>query len=327
MPLGVLWNRPRSLLALALMFASGAVAGLAPREAHAFCRTTTTPVPASYSPRSGCFSDGLVLFWKNACVSYSLNEAATSKIAYASAAAVIDASFATWATATCPSGAALGLSFTSRSPVEADEVRYNPEGPNQNLIVFREASWPYNDPNNTLGLTTVTFDATTGEIFDADLEINATGKNLTATDPVPATGYDLQSVVTHEVGHFLGLAHATDNRATMYASYKPGSTALRTLTADDVAGACAIYPSADVRIVDETVSKNTTGSIAADACNDEPRHGFGTANTGTPSSGGGSSSCGVTPAPVSGPGPSPGVLVALVATAGIAVRSRRRREG
>lgn len=316
---------PRPYLALALTLATGAAVLMSPASASAFCRTTTTPVPASYSPRSGCFTDGLLLYWKNACVSYSLNASATSKIAYETAASVIDGSFATWSSATCPSGTTLGLVFSSRSPVQADEVRYNPEGPNQNLIVFRETSWPYNDPNNTLGLTTVTFDATTGEIFDADMEINATGKNLTATDPVPATGYDLQSVVTHEVGHFLGLAHATDSRATMYASYKPGSTALRTLTADDVAGGCAIYPSDDVRIVDATVAKNATGSIAADACNDEPRHGFGTGNTGASSSNGGSSSCGVTPAPVSGPGPSPGALAVVAAVAGVAIGSRRRR--
>jgi hypothetical protein len=51
---------------------------VAPREAHAFCRTVTTPIPASYSPRNGCFKEGLYLFWKNACVSFSINANATS---------------------------------------------------------------------------------------------------------------------------------------------------------------------------------------------------------------------------------------------------------
>lgn len=264
--------------------AAGALLGLlllaAPGEARAFCRTTTTPIPASYSPTRGCFTDGLFLFWRNACVSYSLNQDGTSRVTYEEAASVIDASFATWTTAACASGNVFGLTLSSRSPVAADQVRYNNDSPNQNLIVFREAEWPYSDPNNTLGLTTVTFDSTTGEIFDADMEINATGKNLTVGDPVPATGYDLQSVVTHEVGHFLGLAHATDRTATMYASYKPGSIALRTLTPDDVAGACAIYPNAAAREVSPSVAPN--GELAAEACNDEPRHGFGTTNFAPP---------------------------------------------
>ena len=36
----------------------------------------------------------------------------------------------------------------------------------------------------------------------------------------------------------------------MYASYKPGTSTLRTLTADDIAGACEIYPTAAERTVD-----------------------------------------------------------------------------
>lgn len=323
---------PRAELVRLACFALSTLGALAPaalltvgeREAHAYCRTVTTPIPASYSPRNGCFKDGLYLFWKNACVSFSVNANATSKVPYDVAAPIIEKSFASWQDATCPSGGGLGLSFTSRSPVDADEVRYNTNGPNQNLVVFREAAWPYNDPNNTLGLTTVTFDANTGEIFDADLEINATGKNLSAGDPVPALGYDLQSVVTHEVGHFLGLAHATDSRATMFASYKPGTTALRSLTADDAEGACAIYPSADVRIVDPQVAGNASGSLAAETCNDDPRHGFGTGNTGpAASSSGDGGGCAVV-SPTGGPGAPAGALGLGLGALVAAIRRRRR---
>src|SRR6185436_4346321 len=104
-------------------------------------------------------------------------------------------------------------------PATCTEVLYNQNGPNQNVIVFRDDKWPYSDPNNTLGLTTVTFNADTGEIYDADMELNATAKNLSTSVAVPANGFDLLSVVTHEAGHFLGLAHATSATSTMYASY------------------------------------------------------------------------------------------------------------
>jgi len=53
--------------------------------------------------------------------------------------------------------------------------------------------------------------------------------------------FDLQAILTHEAGHFFGLAHATDTHSIMYAYYKPGAIQL---TADDVAGVCATYPSA-----------------------------------------------------------------------------------
>ena len=138
----------------------------------------------------------------------------------------------------------------------------------EDVIVFRDDTWPYHDPNSTLGLTTVTFDAVTGEIYDADMEINASGKNLTTSTFVPPNGFDLLSVVTHEAGHFLGLAHATDAKATMYASYRPGTSALRTLFADDAAGLCDIYPSATARNV-------AAGAVTpATACDPTPRHGF-----------------------------------------------------
>lgn len=260
----------RSAAAIALVAAS-----LAPSAAHAYCRTTTATLPANYSPSRGCFAEGLPLFWKNACVGYSINHAASARVAFADATAVIDQAFATWVEATCAdTGVAVGIKAVNVGAVDCAEVRYNPDGPNQNAIVFRDDGWPYNDPNNTLGLTTVTFNADTGEIYDADMEINASGKNLTLGDPVPKDGFDLLSVVTHEAGHFYGLAHAQSSTSTMYASYKPGTSALRTLAADDVAGICAIYPNATKRAVAPSV--DASGFLSADACDPAPRHGFGT---------------------------------------------------
>jgi hypothetical protein len=292
-----------------------------PRPASAFCRTTTQPLPANYSPNRGCFTDGLFLYWRNACVSYSINLAASRNISFADATRVIDASFATWMSTTCTaSGAPPGISVSNIGPSECGEVRYNPETPNQNLIVFRDDSWPYQDPNSTLGLTTVTFNAESGEIYDADMEINSSQRNLSVSDQVPANGFDLASVITHEAGHFLGLAHATDNRSTMFASYKPGTIALRSLSADDVAGLCAIYPSASERIVSPTTVQPTV--ISAGTCDAAPRHGF-TTKCVTPKAPA-EERCSVMPGRTSVPG-STAVLLA-VATALLVLRRSGARE-
>ncbi|MEP7215616.1 MAG: matrixin family metalloprotease [Anaerolineaceae bacterium] len=55
-----------------------------------------------------------------------------------------------------------------------------------------------------------------------------------------AVNIDLQSVVTHEFGHALGLNHSGDGSAVMYPSYSAGSTK-RSLAPDDLAGLVAIY--------------------------------------------------------------------------------------
>jgi MYXO-CTERM domain-containing protein len=292
-----------------------------PREAQAFCRTTTTPVPADYSPSRGCFTEGLPLFWKGACVGYSPNSAASVHIPLATATSIIDQSFTTWNEVKCGSGS-IGIATSDVGPADCSEVRYNPNGPNQNVIVFRDTTWPYSDPNNTLGLTTVTFNADTGEIYDADMELNATGKNLSTSMTVPANGFDLLSVITHEAGHFLGLAHATDPTATMFASYKPGTTTLRSVAADDIAGICSIYPTTTERNVATSVSPS--GVLPADACDATPRHGFGSTCAENPAPADSKTSgCSVTSAGVGvGGGPALLGLLGLLALLGV---SRRKQ--
>ena len=314
-------STPAALAAAASIAVLAVLAVLAPRTAGAFCRTTTTPIPANYNPSRGCFTNGLVLFWKGACVGYSVNGNGSATTPLATATSVIDQAFSTWNAVACPAGN-VGITTSNLGSVECSQVRYNPNGPNQNVIVFRDDKWPYSDPNNTLGLTTVTFNADTGEIYDADMELNATAKNLSTSSTVPANGFDLLSVVTHEAGHFLGLAHATSATSTMYASYKPGTSTLRTLTPDDTAGICDIYPNAATRTVDKIVS--ATGTLAAEPCDPTPRHGFGSTCAANPDPAGSSSGgCAVGTSAASDAG-SAASLMALGAVLLTAVRRKRR---
>lgn len=264
---------PSSRASLRFFAVAGLLLGAAPREAAAFCRTTTAPVPPSYdAARRGCITTGLPLFWKGACVTYSLQQEGLSGTSFEDISRVIGQSFATWTEASCGSGR-VGVSVFDIGAVACSEVRYNTNAPNQNVIVFRQDTWPYSDASNTLGLTTITFNADTGEIYDADMEINATSP-LSLAEDVPSQGYDLLSIVTHEAGHFLGLAHAVDSDATMFAAYKPGTSSLRSLTSDDVSGLCTIYPDEGTRSVDVSVAAN--GILASSTCSKTPRHGFST---------------------------------------------------
>ncbi|QDG54432.1 matrixin family metalloprotease [Persicimonas caeni] len=57
---------------------------------------------------------------------------------------------------------------------------------------------------------------------------------------------DVESVLTHELGHVLGLSHTDDTLATMAPSYR-GDGGMRTLAVDDKLGLCAIYEVATPR--------------------------------------------------------------------------------
>ncbi|HXN34368.1 MAG TPA: matrixin family metalloprotease [Polyangiaceae bacterium] len=271
-------------------------------DAWAFCRTTTCPLPPSWSPQGDCepasFVDPsgrlwpdfasycaaltppakvLPVWWRNACVSYDVQRNASKWVAYGEAETIVAAAFAQWTQVACPADAAgqtlVSIRVRDLGAVDCAKVGYNTDGaPNQHAIIFRDDVWPYpNDLANTLGLTTVTFDARSGEIYDADTEINGTVP-LGVSDPVASDSYDLASIITHEMGHFLGLAHSADRSATMYAQYVAGSTSMRSLTGDDSAGVCSIYPPNGTRNVSPSVA--TGGSVIADPCNWEPRHGF-----------------------------------------------------
>jgi hypothetical protein len=276
------------LAALAVASFALAVAG----DAGAFCRTTTCGLPANFSPSgdqchpddyaSWCASQSpsakiLPVYWSNACVSYDVQQNASIQVPYATAVTLVAGAFARWTGTACagigsPSGN-VSIAVDDLGPVACNKVQYSSNQGNQHVIIFHDDVWPHDDASNTLGLTTITFDPDTGEIYDADTEINSTPSvPLSLADPVPPTGYDFQSIITHEAGHFLGMAHSGEETATMFAHYMPGTTSMRTLSQDDKSGLCTIYPPDGTRSVDPSVEEN--GVLQAAACDPTPRHGF-----------------------------------------------------
>ncbi len=217
-------------------------------NAGAFCRTTTSPIPADYDPTvRGCWPQGSPIAWLwDQRVPYVLDASASRQISLADATNAADQAFARWTNARCEGGSANVTAFDD-GPVSAADVAAqcgsvpcDPTSPSAyHLIVFRDDGWAYDDPTSTLALTTVTYGVDSAVLFDAEIEINSHDHTLTTQQPTPPGAFDLQTILTHEAGHFLGLAHATNDSAVMYAYYGQDS---RDLTADDIAGLCAAYP-------------------------------------------------------------------------------------
>jgi MYXO-CTERM domain-containing protein len=99
----------------------------------------------------------------------------------------------------------------------------------------------YAHGSTTLALTT-TWAFESGKIVDADMELNGNVKwddefgNVTTQ-----TRFDYESIILHEVGHFLGLAHSTPRAAVMFADFLPAETR-RSLTPTDTNDVCTVYP-------------------------------------------------------------------------------------
>ena len=125
---------------------------------------------------------------------------------------------------------------------------------------------------SALAVTTDTANTKTGQIYDADVEVNLVDYQWAdlVEDPASANDMDLQNALTHELGHLIGLDHTCfdpltslsgvrpdDNSGaplvdcatasvevqatTMYPSAQPGDTQKRTLAPDDLNAVCTIY--------------------------------------------------------------------------------------
>lgn len=115
-----------------------------------------------------------------------------------------------------------------------------------NRIGVLRGSWPY--PAQAGAATVAWTSVASHEIFEADIGLNPSFDFGDA-----ATGaFDLQSALTHELGHVLGLPDLVDrSEATMYPAIPAGETLKRDLSEIDVDTLIATYQ--DVVIESEVV--------------------------------------------------------------------------
>jgi hypothetical protein len=124
-----------------------------------------------------------------------------------------------------------------------DPIGYRRSGKNKNTVRFAADGDPL--ANGALAITVITFDAHAKEILDADVVLNGEHGfdffDHDARDEGRST-YDLQNVLTHELGHLLGLGEdLTDVNATMYAFSQPGETGKRDLEVVDEMSIADLY--------------------------------------------------------------------------------------
>jgi hypothetical protein len=234
----------KGLLASALL-SLGLLISSAP--AHAYCRLracdATDPKARCRVDADGCGLTGPELAWPSACVGLSvqLDGSKRRDIDHEDLAPLVRRAFSRWADASCGNGAP-SIGFEEFEPVACATSEFNPKASNVNVVFFQDDEWPYVGAVDVYAITLVRFNPQTGAITDADIEINSADHRVKLD--VGDDGVDLESILTHEAGHFIGLDHTSTDHgdATMRAGWDGTGTALRSLTDDDVDGVCAAYP-------------------------------------------------------------------------------------
>ena len=316
----------RSFMALAATAA--ALAGSWSNGASAFCRMTTEG--EAQVGEQPCIEKGEPLEWRRACLSYAIDNRGSRWMSDADIEEAVDLAFEQWENADC-GGEPPNLIFKPLQPSNCQRAEYNCEG-NVNTIAFLE---PWSDPcadrggydPDAFAVTIVWHNTATGEILDADMMINDTpAGDFSAGGPYancPPTGCpsgtgvspgpaDLRNIVTHEIGHFIGIGHSDIAEATMFASASRESVDKRSLAPDDIAAVCTIYPPGDL---DQSCDAAPLGGLELDceqkACT--------TGSCSSTSSSGGCSAGGP-------PNEAPWALV-LATLLGLSVLRRRRPSG
>jgi hypothetical protein len=131
---------------------------------------------------------------------------------------------------------------------------------NRNVIMFRNAS------NGSTIASTYSWWTSNNELVDSDIVFWDGGFTFftgsSGCGGVSNAAY-IEDIAAHELGHALGLNHSSSTDATMYPSYSYCSMEFRSLAADDINGAKALYPTVSNAAPSVTISSPGNGASYA----------------------------------------------------------------
>jgi len=220
-----------------------------PTIAHAYRTLSDTVEFADAAPNS--------VTWSTDAIRYSIVDDLPNNLSRAAVQAAIVRQFGTWEEVPCANVTTSNDGFTSTPAVLGDGV---------STISWVRTGWAL---GATAGAHTdlVTQKTQDGQwvIVEADVQLNAENFDWTVDATPTGSAKELNAILLHELGHFLGLTHPCAPEAAICADGCESDAALPSCTAadddivmnpvydtrrvmlsdDDRAGLCALYPRKD----------------------------------------------------------------------------------
>ncbi|MEQ8280520.1 MAG: matrixin family metalloprotease [Deltaproteobacteria bacterium] len=196
------------------------------------------------------------LHWPERNLPYVLRKPEASRFSEVDAMRAVDGAFERWASVACSDMRFTRVAILPPGPVNAVK----------NEVELIDQGWNLEFEPSAAAITSVSYAVRSGLIRTATISVN---EEVTTTSSACSGAFDLQTVITHEVGHFIGLAHPCETPATidpedpcpvtmcsdldpaltedgrlptMWPIVNACDTQLASLESDDTQALCFVYP-------------------------------------------------------------------------------------
>ncbi|MDP6963335.1 MAG: matrixin family metalloprotease, partial [Planctomycetota bacterium] len=173
---------------------------------------------------------GKTLHWGSNTISYNIHTAGSDDISDNSHIPAIEHAFQSWS----------DVAGSNVNLVRGADTTSGSIGGSGHTITFDEnnSSGYFPGGSGIVAITPISYLLADGRIIDADILFNGSQFSF-STDQSTGT-FDVQDVLTHEVGHFIGLDHSPVVSGTMWPYVSTSQWLHRSLAQDDEAGAVAV---------------------------------------------------------------------------------------
>ncbi len=172
---------------------------------------------------------GKTLHWNDPDIDWQLNPESFADMDAQGVSDAADRAFATW------------------NQINKSAINFRRGADTTEADYSRSSHIVYLDPNNssgffpngsgTVAITPIIYSTGDGRIVDVDIIFN--GKDFDFALHTNESGFDLQDVMTHEIGHMIGLDHSPHHGSSMWPYVTPGQWLHRSLSQDDIIGGIA----------------------------------------------------------------------------------------